>query len=385
MNKLAAYETWMVEALREGVLAQGLSSPNPPVGAVVIRDNVVVGRGHTQRPGGAHAEIMALREAGDAARGALLVCTLEPCAHTGRTGPCADAIITAGISAVAYAVAEPTDQAGGGHQRLAEAGIAVTAGVSSDDAEGGALRGWLHHQRTGRPYVIWKVAQSLDGQIAASDGSSRWITGPQSRAAVHDLRERVDAILVGAGTVRIDDAALSARDEHGGLRGRQPLRIVVTGSGQLPQHAKILDGQIPTLIALGPAAAHHRVDVLRQRSIDHHNNGRAACDLWLSPGDLHEGVDLYALLTELGRRGILTVLVEGGPSVAGTFAAADLIDEVQTYLAPKLLVSGMWPALRGYGVSSIDDALNLQIADVTRSGDDVLVRAVRRHVPPRGK
>lgn len=371
----AAYEAWLREAIALGERAAGLSSPNPPVGAVVVRDGRIVGRGHTQRAGGPHAEVMALRDAGAAAAGGLLLCTLEPCAHTGRTGPCAEAIIAAGIRGVVYAVPDPTDQAAGGHQRLVAAGLEVTDGVLRAEAEASALRGWLFTQRAHRPYVVWKVAQSLDGQIAAADGSSRWITGPQSRAAVHRLREQVDAILVGAGTVRADDPALTARDAQGALRERQPLRVVLSSSGRLPDGAQVLDGAVPTLVALGPGATEQATERLRARGVL----------TWRSPGARQDAIDLDALLAELGARGVLTVLLEGGPTVAGTFAGAGLIDEVQAYIAPKLLVSGMWPALRGYGISSIGDALSLQITDVQRSGDDVLVTAVRRQAPPKRK
>ena len=369
------YEAWLREALSQSELAAGVSSPNPPVGAVVVRDGQIVGRGHTQQAGGAHAEVMALRDAGDRASGSVLVCTLEPCAHTGRTGPCADAIIDAGISTVVYAAPDPTDQATGGHQRLAGAGLTVTAGVLREEVERGVLRSWLFTQRAGRPYVIWKVAQSLDGQIAAADGSSQWITGSESREAVHRLREQVDAILVGAGTVRADNPALTARDADGALRGRQPLRVVLSSSGRLPGGSKVLDGQVATLIALGPGADRQAIEQIERHDVR----------IWRSPGARHESVNLDALLTELGANGVLSVLLEGGPTVAGTFAAAGLIDEVQAYIAPKLLVSGMWPALRGYGISSIGDALGLQITDVQRSGEDVLVTAVRRDVQPERK
>ena len=372
---MTAHEQWLRAALAEAEKAVGLSSPNPPVGAVVVRDGVIVGRGHTQPAGGAHAEVMALREAEEAAAGALLVCTLEPCAHTGRTGPCAEAIIEAGVTEVAYAVTDPTDQAAGGHQRLVDAGLRVHPGLLREEAERGALRSWLFVQRAHRPYVIWKVAQSLDGQIAAADGSSRWITGAESRAAVHRLREQVDAILVGAGTVRADDPALTARVADGSLRARQPLRVVLSSTGRLPAGSKVLDGQVPTLIALGPGASAEALQSLDRRGVQ----------TWRSPGRRDEGVDLSALLGTLGARGVLSVLVEGGPTVAGTFAGAGFIDEVQAYIAPKLLVSGMWPALRGYGISSISDALGLQIADVKRSGEDVLLTAVRRDAEPERK
>lgn len=360
------------DAMREAIAlaerAAGLSSPNPPVGAVVVRDGQVVGRGHTQPAGQAHAEVMALRAAGELARGATVVCTLEPCAHTGRTGPCAEALIDAGVAEVVYAVADPTEQAGGGHARLEQAGVRVEAGVLREQAAAGALRGWLHSRAHGRPYVIWKVGQSLDGQVAAEDGSSQWITGPDSRAAVHRLREQVDAIVVGAGTVRADDPRLTARHADGSPLDRQPLRVVLSSAGRLPSDAHVLDGSVPTLVALGPGAEQRAVERITA----------AGVQAWVSSGPAHEGIDLAGLLGRLHEHGALTVLLEGGPTVAGSFAAAGLIDEVQAYIAPKLLVSGMWPALRGYGVRSIGDAIDLEIAGVQRIGTDVLVTAVRR-------
>ncbi|WP_234356422.1 bifunctional diaminohydroxyphosphoribosylaminopyrimidine deaminase/5-amino-6-(5-phosphoribosylamino)uracil reductase RibD [Blastococcus sp. Marseille-P5729] len=365
---MSRHEEAMREAAALAELAAGLSSPNPPVGAVVVRDGQIVGRGHTQPAGQAHAEVMALRDAGDLARGSTVVCTLEPCAHTGRTGPCADALISAGVAEVAYAVADPTDEASGGHHRLVQAGVRVDGGVLREEVATGVLRAWLHSRSTGRPYVIWKVGQSLDGQVAAEDGSSQWITGPDSRAAVHRLREQVDAIVVGAGTVRADDPRLTARDAGGRQRERQPLRVVLSSTGRLPAESHVLDGSLPTLVALGPGTDLGSVERITAKG----------AQAWISPGHPHEGIDLDVLLQQLHERGLLSVLVEGGPTVAGSFAAAGLIDEVQAYLAPKLLVSGMWPALRGYGVRSIGDAIDLEISGVRRIGTDVLVTAVRR-------
>lgn len=366
---MTSHDGWMREALALGEQAAGLSSPNPPVGAVVVRDGEVVGRGHTQAVGGAHAEVMALREAGERAKGATVVCTLEPCAHTGRTGPCVEALIAADVAAVAYAVADPTAAAGGGHQRLENAGIAVTGGVLADDAASGALRGWLFAREHTRPYVIWKVGESLDGQVAAEDGSSRWITSPQSRAEVHRLRAKVDAIVAGAGTVRADDPQLTAREPDGAAGPRQPLRVLLSSLGKLPAHARALDESAPTLVAVGPDAPRDRTEALRE----------AGAEVWRSSGRAGEGIDLDALLGALYERGVLTVLVEGGPTVAGSFAGAGLIDEVLAYIAPKLLVSGMWPALRGYGMRSIDDAIDLDIVDVQRIGPDVRITATPRH------
>lgn len=364
---MSEYDGAMREALSLARQAAGLCSPNPPVGAVVVRGGGIVGRGHTQRVGEGHAEVMALRDAGTQARGATVVCTLEPCAHTGRTGPCADALIDAGVARVVYAVPDPTELAAGGHARLEAAGVEVVAGVLRQEAERGPLGWWLHSRAHGRPYVLWKVGQSLDGQIAAEDGSSRWITGEQARAAVHRLRAEVDAIVAGAGTVRADDPQLTARDAAGSPHARQPLRVVLSSHGRLPERAKVLDGSTPTLVAVGPDAPHDVTDALRSRGVD----------VWISPGRPHEGIDLASLLAHLHERGTLSVLVEGGPTVAGSFAGAGLIDEVHAYVAPKLLVSGMWPALRGYGVRSIGEAIDLDIADVQRIGPDVLVTAVR--------
>lgn len=364
---MSAHEDAMREAIALAERAAGLSSPNPPVGAVVVRDGQVVGRGHTQPAGQPHAEVMALRDAGALARGATVVCTLEPCVHTGRTGPCAQALIDAGVAEVAYAVADPTEQASGGHAHLARSGVRVEGGVLAEEAADGALRAWLHSQAHGRPYVIWKVGQSLDGQVAAEDGSSRWITGAESRAMVHRLRQQVDAIIVGAGTVRTDDPRLTARGADDAPADRQPRRVVLSSTGRLPADAHVLDGTAPTVIALGPDTDRRTIEQI----------AAGGAQAWLSPGRPHEGIDLAGLLHELHRQGALSVLVEGGPTVAGSFAAAGLIDEVQAYIAPKLLVSGMWPAIRGYGVSSIGDAIELKITDVRRIGADVLVTAVR--------
>ncbi|GAB3301613.1 bifunctional diaminohydroxyphosphoribosylaminopyrimidine deaminase/5-amino-6-(5-phosphoribosylamino)uracil reductase RibD [Epidermidibacterium keratini] len=349
--------------------ALGLSSPNPPVGAVVVSPGgQYIGTGHTHPAGGPHAEIMALRAAGERARGATLVCTLEPCAHTGRTGPCTAAIIEAGIAEVAYAVTDPNPLAAGGAQVLRDAGITVHAGLQSEDAEAGALRYWLHTQRTGRPFVTWKVAQSLDGQVAAEDGSSQWITSPQARADVHILRRQVDAVIAGAGTLRRDNPRLTARDEDGRDLKRQPLRVIISSAGRIDPAATAFDNAAPTLLAVGPSASHEHIETLRGRGIE----------VWVSPGSAAQGIDLQALGRELAQRGVLHALLEGGPTTAGSFIAAGLADEARIYLAPKLLLSGMWPALRGYGVNSIEDAIELDIIELERFGPDIRVTAEPR-------
>lgn len=326
----------MARARELGWAALGSTSPNPAVGAVVLAaDGSVAGEGATQPPGGPHAEVQALAAAGERARGGTAVVTLEPCAHTGRTGPCADALIAAGVARVVVAVPEPTQLAGGGADRLRAAGIQVELGVEQDQAELGALAPWLTGVREHRPQVIWKVAATLDGRVAAADGSSRWITGPQTRAAVHRLRATCDAVVVGSGTAVTDDPQLTVRDADGRDAARQPLRVVVDRRGRLPETARVLDGAAPTLVTTA--------------------------------------ADPAALLAELYDRDVRRVLLEGGPTLAAAFLSAGLVDEAVVHLAPKLLGAG--PALVGdLGITSIGDALQFETVEILPSGGDVQLR-----------
>ena len=326
----------MARARELGESVLGTTSPNPPVGAVVLdADGQVAGEGATSPPGGPHAEVHALRQAGERARGGTAVVTLEPCAHTGRTGPCAEALIEAGIARVLVAVPEPTHLAGGGAQRLREAGVDVVLGVEQDAAEQGALAAWLTGEREHRPFVVWKVGATLDGRVAAADGTSRWITGDVARAAVHRLRATCDAVLVGSGTVLTDDPQLTVRDADGRDVARQPLRVVVDRRGRVPAGARVLDDAAPTHVsrAEGPAA----------------------------------------VLAELFERGVRRVLLEGGPELAAGFLRAGLVDEAVVHLAPKLLGAG--PSSVGdLGIATIADALTLDVVDVTLLGSDVAIR-----------
>jgi diaminohydroxyphosphoribosylaminopyrimidine deaminase / 5-amino-6-(5-phosphoribosylamino)uracil reductase len=320
--------------LGDGVL--GTTSPNPAVGAVVLdAAGEVVGEGATSPPGGPHAEVLALRLAGEGARGGTAVVTLEPCNHTGRTGPCAEALIEAGVVRVVIAVPEPTELAVGGANRLREAGVDVVLGVEQEAAEQGALAAWLTGVHERRPYVVWKVGVTLDGRVAAADGTSRWITGEVARAAVHRLRATCDAVLVGSGTVLADDPQLTVRDEAGRDVEHQPLRVVVDRRGRVPAGARVLDDAAPTHI---------------------------------SRADGPEGV-----LGELFDRGVRRVLLEGGPELAAGFLRAGMVDEVVIHLAPKLLGAG--PSLVGdLGIRTIGDALSLDVVDVTLLGSDVAIR-----------
>ncbi|MEE4022972.1 bifunctional diaminohydroxyphosphoribosylaminopyrimidine deaminase/5-amino-6-(5-phosphoribosylamino)uracil reductase RibD [Gordonia sp. PKS22-38] len=320
-------------AIDESRRAQGISSPNPPVGAVIIaQDGTVLGRGFTQPPGGPHAEVMALASAGAGARGAIAVVTLEPCDHTGRTGPCTAALRDAGVVAVYYAIDDPNPRAAGGAGTLRDAGLRVVGGVEAAAVAAGPLRPWLFRQRTGRPMVTAKIASGVDGRVAAPDGTSQWITGEPARRRAHRQRARLDAIVVGTGTVWRDDPALTARDEDGGLLPHQPARVVM-GFRDLPAGARIADDAAPT--------RHFRT---------------------------HEPADVLA-----GLEDALWVLVEGGPSVIGAFLAAGLVDEIEVYLAPLVLGAGA-ASVEVPGVESLADANRFSLVSVETLGDDVLIR-----------
>jgi len=336
----------MRRALEVSATALGTTSPNPPVGAVALdEDGVVVGEGATQPPGGPHAEVVALAQAGGRAH--TVVVTLEPCDHTGRTGPCSQALLAAGVQRVVVGCPEPTAAAAGGVARLREAGVEVVTGVLADEVAQGPLEGWLHRQRTGRPFVTWKYAATLDGRVAAADRTSRWITGEAARTEVHRLRAESDAVVVGVGTVLADDPQLNVRPHP----GHQPLRVVVDSAGRTPPGARVLDDAGPTLVA----------------TVDPRYDGPHA--LLLPPGP--DGrVDVGALLAALAERDVVGVLLEGGPTLAGAFVAAGLVDRVIGYVAPALLGDGP-AALAGTGVTTIADALRLRLDDVTRVGDDV--------------
>ena len=304
---------------------------NPRVGCVIVPgDGTSPVTGWHRGAGTAHAEVDALQLAGAAARGGTAFVTLEPCNHVGRTGPCSEALIEAGIARVVYAVADPSPQAGGGAARLVAQGISVEQGVGAEAAEA-INHTWLHATRMGRPFVTLKSATTLDGRVAAADGSSRWITGAASRADAHSLRARCQAIIVGIGTVFADDPQLTVRDAAGSVADRQPLRVVV-GHRPIPAGARVIDDAAPTL------------------------------QLWTR--------NPHVVLRELRRRGVHHVLVEGGPSLASAFLREGLVDEMVVYLAPAVLGGGP-TAFTDVGVRSIDQARRFSITDVRSLGADV--------------
>ncbi|MFJ2740958.1 bifunctional diaminohydroxyphosphoribosylaminopyrimidine deaminase/5-amino-6-(5-phosphoribosylamino)uracil reductase RibD [Streptomyces sp. NPDC087440] len=353
-----ADENAMRRAIALAARALGATSPNPVVGCVITdATGTVVGEGFHQRAGGPHAEVHALRDAGDRARGGTAYVTLEPCNHTGRTGPCAQALVDAGIARVHYAVGDPNPQATGGADTLRAAGIEVAQGLlEAEAAEGNAA--WLTSVRRHRPYVLWKYAATLDGRIAAADGTSRWISSAESRADVHRLRAEADAVVVGSGTLRADDPHLAARGIAGAV---QPLRVVLDTHATIEPGARVLDDAAPTLIAVAEDATTDLPDVVRLP--------RSAT-----------GLDVNALLGELYARGIRSVLLEGGPTLAGAFVAAGAVDKVVGYLAPVLLGAGP-AALADAGITTIAQALRLDVTETVRIGPDLRITAVPTALP----
>ena len=338
------------------VLAQqatGRTSPNPMVGAVIVKDGRIVGEGYHRRAGEPHAEVEALRVAGEAARGATMYVTLEPCAHVGRTPPCTDAIIAAGIAEVYYAIADPNPLVSGkGHAQLAAAGIRVQSGVC--EAEAFELnRPFFKHITTGRPFVTAKFAMSLDGKIATVTGQSRWISNAAARRRVHHLRNRTDAVLVGAGTVIADDPSLTTRlPDLSPDSIRHPLRIVADSRGRVPLSAKVFDPDLPgqTVVAATELIpADHRRELVER-----------GVDVWLLPANDDGRVRLSALFDELGRRGILTVLVEGGSELLGACFRERLIDRVWVFIAPLIIGGQQAPCpVGGSGYTLLSHAARL--------------------------
>lgn len=331
MNHRAA----MRLAIEHAERVKGATHPNPPVGAVILdRDGEVAGVGGTEPAGGPHAEVVALRRAGKLAADGTAVVTLEPCNHHGRTPPCVDALLAAGVSAVVYAVADPNRIAAGGAARLADAGVEVIAGVLAEAVAGGTLREWLHKQRTGLPHVTWKYAASVDGRSAAADGTSQWISSEAARADVHRRRAAADAIVVGTGTVLADDPALTARLPDGSLADRQPLRVVV-GEREISSEARVLNDDSRTML--------------------------------IRTHDPHEVIKALADRTD--------VLLEGGPTLAGAFLRAGVVDRILAYVAPTLL-GGPITAVDDVGVPTIARALRWRFDGVEQIGPDVLLSLV---------
>jgi diaminohydroxyphosphoribosylaminopyrimidine deaminase/5-amino-6-(5-phosphoribosylamino)uracil reductase len=353
----------MRRALDLAALGRGLASPNPMVGALVVREGVVIGEGWHAGPGTPHAEVRALAAAGGAARGATLVCTLEPCDHHGRTPPCTAALIDAGIARAVVAASDPNPVVNGrGIAGLRAAGIDVETGVL--EAEARRLnQGFERHVVTGLPFVTLKMAASLDGRTAAADGSSKWISGDAARADVQRLRGGSDAILVGAGTVLADDPALTVRDPA--YAGRPPLRVVADARGRVTADRAVFDHAAPTLVATTELAPPDRTAAWAQ----------AGAEVVVLEATSF-GVPMAELVAAMGKRDVQSLLVEGGATLAWSLIKGGLVDALVLYLAPILVGGASAPGLLGgEGFAPIGLAAPVEVVDVTRMGTDLRVEA----------
>ena len=345
-------------------LALGSSSPNPAVGAVIAQDGVIIGEGYTQPPGSAHAEVVALRQAGKEAQGATMYVTLEPCCHFGRTPPCTQAIVEGGIAEVHIAILDPNPLVSSrGKAALEDAGIKTRVGEHEEEARE-LNEAYIKFITTGLPFVTVKFAMSLDGKIATRTGDSRWISGEGSREYVHQLRRAADAIMVGVNTILYDDPQLTSRDSSG--LEKQPLRVIVDSGARTPPTARVFNEPGTTMVATTPAAASSRVKKLEETGAE---------VLEFSTFSPKEGlVDLEELLRELGRREITRILVEGGGTLLGSLFDQGLVDKVIAFIAP-MIIGGKEAklAVGGKGVDRIAEALRLSRVKVERFGDDVMI------------
>lgn len=361
-------QAWMARALK--LARKGLYSthPNPRVGCVIVKDGVLLGEGWHPFAGEPHAEVHALRQAGEAAHGATAYVTLEPCSHFGRTPPCAEALVKAGVARVVAATQDPNPQVSGrGLARLQGVGIAVDSGVL--EAEARALNpGFIKRMESGLPFVRVKLAMSLDGRTAMASGESQWITGPAARREVQRLRARSSVVLSGADTVLIDDARLTVRADELGLDDeltalalrRPPQRVLIDGRGRVPLEQAFFGAGAALVISCSDARG------AQYRAAGH--------ELLALPGADGQ-VDLLALLRQLGERGVNEVLVEAGPRLAGAFAAQGLVDEFHVFMAGRLLGSSARPLL-DWPLARMADAPHLQIRDIRAFGDDWRILAV---------
>jgi len=360
-------EQYMQQALKIAYYAKGRTSPNPMVGAIILSQGRIVGQGWHRKAGTPHAEVHALQQAGELSQGATMYVTLEPCSHQGRTGPCDQRIIAAGIKKVVIAMTDPNPLvAGRGIGRLKEAGIEVVEGILAHEAAhlNEVFIKWISTQM---PFVVLKSAMSLDGKIAAHTGHSQWITGPKARERVHQLRDCYDAILVGIGTVLADNPNLTTRLPAG---GKNPIRIIVDSMARTPLDSQVVkDGLAPTIIVVTPEAEKSKVDALRASGVE-----------VLVIDRNKAGVDLRQLCKVLGKREITSIFVEGGSSINASFLEENLVDKVQWFIAPKMIGGHHAPGpVGGQGAEKVTDAKALEDINIETVGEDILISAYLRN------
>ncbi len=375
-------EKFMKLALSLAEQARGRTSPNPMVGAVIVRDGQIVGSGYHRKAGTPHAEIHAIADAGAKTKDAAIYVSLEPCSHYGRTGPCTEAIVAAGLSRVVMAMMDPNPKVSGrGKKILEDHDIEVKTGVLENEARK-LNEAYIKYITTNRPFVILKTAMSLDGKIATASGKSRWISSEASRKMVHQIRDEVDAIMVGIGTVLRDDPSLTTRLEiplnpplkKGDLsdrRGHDPIRIILDSRARIPLEAKVLNLNSParTIVAVTSQSPQEKIDQLRQRA-----------DVLILP-EQNGKVDLQALMGKLGQMEVMSVLLEGGAEVNASALKAGIVDKVMVFIAPKLIGgSGAPGPIGGAGIDKLSEAVSLTDISLDRVGEDILVTGI-----PRGK
>ncbi|MCX6002917.1 MAG: bifunctional diaminohydroxyphosphoribosylaminopyrimidine deaminase/5-amino-6-(5-phosphoribosylamino)uracil reductase RibD [Chloroflexi bacterium] len=355
---------YMERALSLAELALGQVSPNPAVGAVIVGDGEVVGQGYTQPPGSAHAEVMALRDAGERANGAVMYVTMEPCCHYGRTPPCTQAVIAAGVKEVHVAMIDPNPMvAGKGLKELEKAGVRVFLGEHAEEA-GEINEAYIKFITTGRPFVIAKFAMSLDGKISTRDGDSKWISSDESRRYVHHLRYTMDAVMVGVNTVLADNPRLTSRCSfRGGMAKKQPLRVILDVTGRAPVTARIFNEPGKVLLAVGEK-------VLTSRKRAYTNVDTEVLDFPAKRGR----IALEELLAMLGQRRVTSVLVEGGATLLGSFFDQGLVDKVIVFIAP-IIIGGQKArtAVGGKGVDKVVHSLKLERIKIGRFDDDTMI------------
>jgi diaminohydroxyphosphoribosylaminopyrimidine deaminase/5-amino-6-(5-phosphoribosylamino)uracil reductase len=358
-----ADQHWMRRALELAARARGRTSPNPMVGAVLVKDGQLIGEGFHAYAGSDHAEVAALRDAGSAAAGATLYVSLEPCCHYGRTPPCVEQILQAGIRRVVAACEDSNPAASGkGIAALRAAGLSVDVGVLADEAER-LNEAFFTHVRTGRPFVTLKVAASLDGKIATRTGESRWITGESARRRVHQLRNEMDAVLVGIGTVLRDDPLLTTRLAIADQR--DPVRVIVDNLARLPLRAKVVNraSTAPTILAVSQMAPRTKLEALEREGVQ-------VIVVESSP----RRVSLERLMEALGKRGILSVMIEGGAEINASALREGIVDKVLVFLAPTLIGGKSTPtAVGGDGIESLTQAVRLRDVRLERFDGDILV------------
>jgi len=359
---------YMQRALELAALGLGRTSPNPAVGAVIVKEGTIVGEGYHQKAGTPHAEIHALRQAGEHARGADIYVTLEPCSHYGKTPPCVNALIEAGIKRVVAAVLDPNPLvAGQGIKILQNAGIETKIGVLEEPARR-LNEAFFKYITTRRPFVALKTAMTLDGKIATREGNSRWITSAPARQYVHQLRNRYDAIMVGIGTVLADDPLLNTRLED--ASARDPVRIIIDGQLNLPLDSKIAQtsNNQPTLVYTSRSADQGREKALREKGLE-----------IVRVDGTQDNLDLRQVMDDLGKRGLISILVEGGAGLNASLLEQKLVDKLYWFIAPKIIGGSQAPGpVGGTGAAIMDEAIILHDIQQQQIGDDLLVEAYTR-------